>query len=172
MKTKLKIDIGIGITYLLTATLFLLFPLCHITNIKWIILISFSIVSLLSLTQFIINKKTKDYTGLYTFVAILLLALSALIVDVKIPKNLAMCLMGWVILLSLIKLKKSDYYHDRKDRMWKLNLIMLGIFILSGILTSINLYHESSVQLIIIGFFLFVNGILDIMDPIVKSLIS
>jgi uncharacterized membrane protein HdeD (DUF308 family) len=94
-----------------------------------------------------------------------------LIVKVNIPKNLAMCLMGWITLMSLIKLKKSDYYHDRNDRMWKLNIIMLGIFILSGILTSINLLHESEVQVIIIGFFLFINGILDLMDPYVKSLI-
>ncbi len=171
MKTKQKIDIGIGIAYVFMATLFLLFPLYHINNIKWIILISFSIVSLLSLTQFIINRKTKDYTGLYTFIINLLLALSMLVIDVSKAKNLAMCLMGWVILMSLVKLKKSDYYHDRKDRMWKLNIIMLGIFILSGILTSINLYHESDVQEIVIGYFFFINGILDIMDPYVKGLI-
>ena len=171
MKTKQKIDISIGIIYILTGTLFLLFPIYHITNLKMIFLIAFSIVSLLTLIQFIINRKTKDYTGLYSFIVNLLFALSMIIVKVQTPKNLAMCLMGWVILMSLIRLKKSDYYHDRKDRMWKLNLIMLGIFILAGILTSINLLHESGVQIIIIGYFLFINGILDIMDPFVKSLI-
>ena len=74
--------------------------------------------------------------------------------------------------MSLIKLKKADYYHDRRDRMWKLNILMLGIFILCGLLTSINLYYEADVQVIVIGFFFMINGILEMFDPIVKTLIT
>ena len=171
MKYKQKVDIMIGITYIFIGTLFLLFPIYHINNIKWLNFIVFLIIGLISLMQFILNRKSRDYTGLYSFIACILFSLSMLIFKVNSPRILALCIMGWVMIMSLIKFKKSDYYHDRKDRMWKLNILMLGIFVLSGILTSINLLHGSDVQLIVIGVFLFITGILDIMDPFVKGLI-
>ena len=171
MKKKQKVDIMIGLTYILAGTLFLLFPLYHINNIKWLNVIFFSVIAIVSLIQFILNIKSKDYTGLYSFIASLIFIICMLVMKVDKPRYLSISILIWVMLMSMIKMKKSDYYHDRKDRMWKLNLIMLGIFILAGILTSINLLHESGVQIIIIGYFLFINGILDIMDPFVKSLI-
>ena len=74
--------------------------------------------------------------------------------------------------MSLAKLKKMDYYHDKKDRMWKIRFINLGLFIITGILTSINLAYPNSVQVLIIGYFLLTHGILELFDPIVKTLIA
>ena len=172
MKKKQKVDIMIGLTYILAGTLFLLFPLYHINNIKWLNIIFFSVIGIVSLIQFILNIKSKDYTGLYSFLASIVLIICMLVMKVDKPRYLSMAILIWVMLMSMIKMKKSDYYHDRKDRMWKLNLLMLGIFILSGILTSINLFYESDVQIIVMGFFLFINGILETMDPVVKYLTS
>ena len=39
-------------------------------------------------------------------------------------------------------------------------------------ITSINLYYEPNVQVIVIGFFFLVNGILELIEPIVKTLIA
>ena len=172
MKLKQKIDLIPGIIYLLIGTLYLLLPLYHITNIKNIIIISFIIISLASLTQFIINKNTKDYSGLYSLIVDIVLIGAFIYVDIHNPRYLSMVLLGWVALTSLIKLKKSDYYHDRRDKMWKINIIMLIIFIFTGILTSIHLHYADSVKLIIIGYYLIINGILETMDPIVKGLIK
>lgn len=74
--------------------------------------------------------------------------------------------------MSLIKLKKADYYHDRRDRMGKINIFMLVVFIITGLLTAINLGYDNKVQIIILGYFFLVNGLLQMIDPIVKSLIS
>ena len=74
--------------------------------------------------------------------------------------------------MSLIKFKKVDYYHDRRDRMWKLRIFTLFLFIIAGIATSVNLAHTSSVQTIIIGFFMIIHGMLELFDPVVKTLIS
>ena len=65
-----------------------------------------------------------------------------------------------------------DYYHDKKDRMWKIRLLNLGLFIITGILTCINLAHISTVQVLVIGFFMLIHGILELLDPIVKTLIA
>lgn len=74
--------------------------------------------------------------------------------------------------MALVKLKKVDYYHDRKDRMWKLKLLTLILFILTGIATSISLAYTSNVQTLIIGFFMVTHAILEMFEPIVKTLIS
>jgi uncharacterized membrane protein HdeD (DUF308 family) len=74
--------------------------------------------------------------------------------------------------MSLAKLKKMDYYHDKNDRMWKIRFINLGLFIIAGILTSINLAYVSTVQVLVIGFFMLIHGILELFDPIVKTLIA
>ena len=88
------------------------------------------------------------------------------------PRNLALVLFGWIALNSLAKLKKSDYYNDRRDRMYKFGLLDLAIFLMTGIIACINLAYPADVQILIIGFFLLVNGILEVFDPIVKSLIA
>ena len=74
--------------------------------------------------------------------------------------------------MSLAKLKKMDYYHDKNDRMWKIRFLNLSLFIITGILTCINLAYTSAVQVLIVGFFMLVHGILELFDPIVKTLIA
>ena len=41
-----------------------------------------------------------------------------------------------------------------------------------GLLTSINLYYETSVQVVVLGFFFYTHGILELIDPLVKYLLS
>ena len=73
---------------------------------------------------------------------------------------------------AFVKFNKSDYYNDRRDRMWKISVIMLATFIISGILTSINLKYSEEVRVVVMGFFLFINSVLELVDPIVKYLIT
>ena len=68
--------------------------------------------------------------------------------------------------MSLIKLKESDYYHDRKNKIWLLNIVNLVIFIISGIIASLNLYYTQDIQILVLGFFFLINGILELMDPL------
>jgi uncharacterized membrane protein HdeD (DUF308 family) len=72
--------------------------------------------------------------------------------------------------LALIRLKKADFYHDRRNTIWQINIITLGILILVGIITSINLYYQSEVQILMFGYFFLVNGILELIDPLVLFL--
>ena len=52
--------------------------------------------------------------------------------------------------------------------MWILRLLILFIFIASGLLTSINLFYDNSVQILLIGYFFLVNSILDTISPLVE----
>ncbi len=170
MKKKQKVDCVVGLAYLLVGVLYLLFPLYHINDIKIVNIVMFSIMSIISLIQFIINKNTKDYTGLFNCLVNVGFILLMIFINIKIVRNFSLCLLTWVTLEAFVKFKKCDYYNDRRDRMWKINIVLLIIFIVSGILASINLNYSADVKIIVIGFTLFINGILEFIDPIVKTL--
>ena len=85
---------------------------------------------------------------------------------------MALTLFIWVILMSLIKLKKTDYYNDRKNKMWVLRLITLMLFMLTGLLATINLYYTADVQILVLGFFFYIHGILELVDPITNYLMQ
>ncbi len=174
MKPKQRIDVISAALLLIVGIALLIIPrFIEITNVKTICVVVFSLFAIINLIKFFINKDTKDIEGIVTFFANLVTILAIAFVKTEnIPMDLSIILMIWIILMSLIKLKKADYYHDRRDRMWKLNVFMLVVFIITGLLTAINLAYDGSVQIIIIGFFFFVNGILQMIDPIVKSLIN
>ncbi len=151
----------------------LVLPILNIINVKLVLSV---IMALYGITHIIKNfsiLNSKDYSGFSTALACAVILVLLLILDINnSPWNLALLLFIWVILLSLIKLKESDYYHDRKNKLWKLNIINLVLFIITGILTAINLYYTSDVQILVIGFFFLINGILDFMDPLVAYIIE
>lgn len=173
MKEKQKVDFTVAMVLLFIGIVLTLIPLLIDIKINIIILILFSSYAIINLVQYILTRKNKDYEGLATFLISLTTVILTIILDVnKSPNTLAMIIMFWVTLMSLIKFKKVDYYHDRRDRMWKLRIFTLFLFIIAGISTSINLAHTSDVQTIIIGFFMIIHGMLELFDPVVKTLIS
>ena len=101
-----------------------------------------------------------------TGIIILVLIISLNLDIANVPWYLALCLLIWIILLSLIKLKKSDYYNDRKNKVWIFKIITLILFILSGLLTTMNLYYENDIQVLILGYFFLIHGMLELFDPI------
>lgn len=173
MKFKQKIDTIIAIFLILIGIILLILPTFNITNIKYLSIGIFALYTFLNLIQFILTRKSKDYEGLHSAIGSLIIFIASIATSPEnSPKTLAMLLMTWIIFMSLAKLKKMDYYHDKNDRMWKIRFINLGLFIIAGILTSINLAYVSTVQVLVIGFFMLIHGILELFDPIVKTLIA
>ena len=172
MKYKQKIDLLISLLLILLGSIILVLPIFEVKDLKTILIVVFSIYTILNLAQFILTKESQDIEGLLSSIASLMTLIASILVKIDNPRALAMILMTWVILMSLAKLKKIDYYHDRRDRMWKVRVLNLTLFILIGILTSINLAYSSTIQIMVLGFFLFTHGILELFDPVTKYLIA
>ncbi|MBE6154270.1 MAG: hypothetical protein E7163_01670 [Firmicutes bacterium] len=171
MKRKIIVDFVINLALLIVAGCVILLPTFKLSNIKAIMIIVFSLYSLFKLTQFVLTMKEKDYESLFAFIISLGVIISLLFIELT-PKCLALIVFAWIGLMSLNKLKKADFYHDRKNKMWILRLIILFIFLTIGLLTILNLFYETSVQIIIIGYLLFINSVLDIIDPVVVYLMG
>ena len=173
MKYKQKVDLIIALILLLIGIVLILLPIYVVPNMSIIIRILFASYAIINLVQYILTRKSKDYEGLHTCIVSIICLIATFIFDVTATaKTLAMTLMLWTTLMSLVKLKKVDYYHDRKDRMWKLALFTLILFVLCGIATSISLTYASSVQTIVIGYYMIINAIIELFEPIVKTLIA
>ena len=173
MNSKQKVELIIAAFLIVCGSLLLIFPLFHFVDVKLIFSIVLGVYALLNLIKFIFIRKSKDYEGLFTMLAsiIVLIIVSLLDVD-NVPWYLALSLFVWIALMSVIKLKKADYYNDRKDGVWIVEIVCLILFILSVLLTTINLYYENYIQVLVLGYFYLIHGILEIIDPLTTYLIG
>lgn len=172
MKTKQKVDTVINSFLILLAILIILLALLKYSNVKLVFLTVMFSYATLNLLQFILTKDSKDYEGLYTFLASVAVGIVDLYFSFDSANVLAISLMSWVTMMSVIKFIKTDYYNDRKDKMWKLRIVLLGLFMLIGIVTSISLNYSDNVRIMVLGYFFLIHGILELIDPITKYLIG
>lgn len=167
MTKKIKADFITSLILIICGGIIMLLPLLNINNVKWIFIGIMIVYILSNLTNYLLVCQSKDKEGLYTSLISFICILLTLVLNIsKKPVNLALILLIWTFGESLVRLKKADYYHDRENSMWLVLIIVLFIFVLAGLLTTINLYYSSSVQVLMIGNFFFINGILDIIDPV------
>ncbi len=123
---------------------------------------------IINLAKFLLTKEYHDYEGIFSAIASFIIAIASIFYPPQDSKlQLTILFFIWIIMTSLIKLKKADYYNDRKSKLWVLEISLLIIFILSGILTTINFDYETSIQILMIGNFFFIHGILEFIDPII-----
>lgn len=70
--------------------------------------------------------------------------------------------------MSIIKLIKVDYYHDRNNKMFYINMTSLILFLIIGVLTGINLFFDNTVQVLILGYFFIANGLLNLAEDAIR----
>ncbi|MBR1413236.1 MAG: DUF308 domain-containing protein [Bacilli bacterium] len=167
MKKKQITDLSTGIILVAISVIILMFPTFKITNVKYILGISLILYTLVNFIKYIITHESKDKEGLYTALISLAIALIVFFSDMSKPKNLALTLFSFVILMVIMRIIKADYYHDRHNKMWMLEVVSLILFMLAGYLTCVNLYYSADIQIIVLGFFFFINGMFEIYDPII-----
>lgn len=171
MNKKQKVELIIAAFLILCGSLLLIFPLFQFIKVKLIFLSVLIIYSILNFIKFLLVRKDKDYEGLFVSLASIVVLVIVIFLDVEsVPWYLALSLFIWIILMSLIKLKKADYYNDRKNKVWILEIVTLILFILTGLLTTINLYYENSIQILVLGYFYLIHGILELVDPLTMYL--
>ena len=173
MKRKQIVDLITAASLIVVGSVLLIFPLMKVLNVKYIFIGVLAYYGIMNLTQFILTSDSKDYEGLFTMIASIVVLVILGFLDVASnPLNLALTLFLWIIMMSLIKLKKSDYYHDKKKKTWVLKMITLILFIIVGLLSVINLYYGPTTQVLVLGYFYFVHGILELVDPITNLLLE
>ena len=173
MQKRTLVEFIVAWILILFAVVITILPIINVRNVKNIFIVIISVYGVIHLIKNIFILNYKDYSGFSTAFASMFILGTLLFINVNdSPWNLALLLFIWVILMSLIKLKESDYYHDRKNKIWLLNIVNLVIFIISGVIASLNLYYTNDIQILVLGFFFLINGILELMDPLAQYIIE
>ena len=121
----------------------------------------------------VIITKPNDYEDVMSAIACALCAISGFkFGSYNEPKVLGITLASWVGIMAIMKLIKLDYYHDRENGLFYVNLITFALFLTLGLLTSINLYFNETVQVLILGFFFVVNGLLNLAEDGIRVIVK
>lgn len=172
MKTKQFVDVLIEGVLLLCGLVIMVLGICGYNRIKVVFISVLFTYAIFNFIQFYLTRKSKDMEGLYTALASILVGIG----DIYFPFTnnivLPMSIMVWAMLMSIIKVIKADYYNDRRDRVWKFKMVTLVVFMIMSVLTSVALNYNSNVQVLIVGYFFVINGILELSEPIVKYLLG
>ena len=122
MKTKQKVDFIIDSILIVIGMISIGLGIIHYDNIKLLFLIIMGLYAVLNLVQYLLTKKNKDYEGLFTCFISVAIAIISHFVNFDNTNNITLLLLSWVIVMSVIKFIKTDYYNDRRDRMWKIRI--------------------------------------------------
>ncbi len=159
--------IGAGLL-ILNGILLLICPLLKWTFFNELFFATMIFYAVVNAIIFLLTMNGKNYLGAFTSLASLMVGIGGYLFKVAdTPKYLAICLMIWVLFLSLIRLKKADLYHDKKSKMWQLEIVLLFLFIITGILTSINFLYESETSILVFGYFILITGIFEFLDSFI-----
>jgi uncharacterized membrane protein HdeD (DUF308 family) len=168
-----KTNLIVSAILTLLGILMLVVPFLGYIEPNNLLYILFSIYACIKIIEVIITPKTNDYEDISTAIACTLAAISGFkFASLDSAMVLSLTLASWVGIMSIIKLIKLDYYHDRENGMFYVNLITFSLFLLLGLLTSINLYFSQTVQILMLGFFFVINGLLNLAEDGIRILLT
>ncbi|MDD4706139.1 MAG: hypothetical protein PHS24_02865 [Bacilli bacterium] len=169
MNKRDKINLLVSGILILFGIMLVIYPLLGELSPNRLLYIVLSIYGVIKLIEYTKSKIDGDKEDLYTGIICVLVALSG----IKFLNNnaaivISMTLASWTGLMAIIKLIKLDYYHDRGNIMIYTNLVTFSLFLLMGLLTSLNLYFDHTVQTLILGYFFIINGLLNLLEDAVR----
>ncbi len=170
MKAKQMVDIFIESILLILGLVVLIIGIFSYSNIKVVFVSALFTYAIFNFIQYILTKESKDMEGLYTALSSVLVGVADLFLPFDNNLVLPLSIMSWTILMSIIKVVKADYYNDRKDITWKYKMVTLIVFMVISVLTSVALNYNSNVQVLIMGYYFIINGILEVSEVLVKYL--
>ncbi len=173
IKLRDRVNLIVSGVLVLLGVLMLIVPFLGYFEVNKLLYVTFSIYSLIKIIEVIITGKVGDNEDIYTAIACALAAISGFkFINYNTPMVLGITLVAWVGVMAVIKLIKLDYYHDRENGMFYVNLVTFSLFLLIGILTSVNLYFSETVQVLMLGFFFVINGLLNLAEDAIRILVA
>ncbi len=121
----------------------------------------------LEFTNYLLTKNQTGMNSLYISLACLIASVSGL-KYMDEPSNLVLTitLIGWMVIMLIIKLIRIEDLRNKMNYSVFINIFSMSLFILLGFLTITNLYKGITNQVMVLGFFFTINGILNILEVI------
>ncbi len=139
----------------------LVFIFCDELKLGLCILFAFN-----ALFKFInlININNKDYEDLWGSILSVIAFIALFYFDI-ITKNIVLIFLIWLGLMSLVRVKKADFYHDQKNKMWIYKIFNLLSILSIGLIISLGL-QTNEINIKLFSLFFMFNSIFDIIEPL------
>ena len=145
----------------------LILPLFNISNVKAVLIGIMLVYATIYMLKYLSNKGLKK----------MLLALGSLInagiiylLDFqKNPRAILFVFLFWVVILAFAKLFQTDMYHDKNDKKWIISLSGFVASIILGLISCISLHYGNNTQILVLGFYFFFIGFLDLVDSLLSN---
>lgn len=132
------------------------------------------VYSILHLVKYFIMGPYPRHESLSLCITATITGIINVILNCFIEDNMAlsMSLALFVLGITGVKLFTVDYYHDHKDVYFYIEAMFLGVFFIVGIISSFNLFSDSILQTIMLGFFFIIISIIDACNNALKCMLK
>lgn len=132
------------------------------------------VYSVLHFVHYILIGANPNKESIYMSIAGSTAGLLNVLFGIFYPNNAAlpMSFAIFVLIITGIKLFTIDYYHDRKDVYYYFETMFLLIFFIVGIVSSFNLFSDSILQTMMLGYYFIVVAIVEALNNSIKSMLK
>ena len=121
----------------------------------------------LDFINYILTRKFTGVDYLYKSLASIIASVSGLLyIDEQASLVIGYTLVGWLIIMLVIKLIKIEELRDNLNPLVFVNIFTMSLFILLGFLVSTNIFLEISNIPLLLGFFFTINGIINMIENV------
>jgi len=162
MKKNIKLETLVNIVIIIAGLVLIIFPWLGSAkpiNIFYFIL---GMLAGLRAIEYMFQKDKSDKENINIAIVSFLVPFLSFIKFPNPEMVMPLSLLTWIGLMSIVKLIKLDYLHDRKLPLFKVKLYGFIMFIILGVLTTYSLHFDDKVQIIILGFFVIIIGLMDL----------
>ena len=121
----------------------------------------------LEFSNYLLTKEITNMDYLYKSLAYIIASVSGLLyMDQKSSLVIGYTLVGWFIMMIVIKLIRIEDLRDNLNNGVFVNIFSMSLFILLGFLILTNIFTGITNQSLILGFFFTANGVINLVENI------
>ena len=163
----------IGVLYILMPNIYGLDQMSDIA-VNDLFLSMMLILSCVNLGFYYLVKKNPTNEAIYLSMVASICGVLNIICTNFLTSSLALAIsvLAFTVFSSIVRLCTIDYYHDKKDAYLYIEVLLTGLFFISGIIISISLFNDPLIQTIELGFLLIIVGVIESMKVATKCLLK
>lgn len=162
-----------GVLYLTVPSYFGLEKMTDINTNNLFISITL-VYAVLNFAEYVIMGKNPNNEAVALSITTSITGITNIILGIFFSESLTLALsMGvFVFLTTGVKMFTIDYFHDREDAFYYVEMMLTAIFFIVGIVISFNLFNDSVLQTIVLGCFFIIVSILDAVSVSFKGMLK
>lgn len=132
------------------------------------------VYSVLNFAEYVILGKNPNNENIWLSIVASLSGILNILIGLALnhTTTLAISLAIFVFGTCAVRLFTIDYYHDRKDAYFYIEIMITSILLLIGVVICFNLFNDAVIQTIILGFFFIITSLIEASDVGLRTMLK